>query len=338
MKVRAVLLLAIAILGVACADPMLSPPPRSSRVDIFDDVWQDFDLNYSFFVLKGIDWDSVRAVYRPSALAATSDVQLSGVIGNMLLGLRDRHVSLTTPGHTTVYQSRADLTPTPFDPLLIEQHYLADTGVTNGGHVHYGMAGPTVGYLRIPSFEGTGWESEVDDALSAMGSAKAMIIDVRDNPGGNTGVAANVAGRFATSSRTFGYVRIRQGPKHDDFTGYIAEMVSPAGPRQFRGPVYVLTNRRVYSSAEDFVLAMRVLPSVTTVGDTTAGASGHPIVRELPNGWTIELSTWIEYTPERATFENVGLAPSIEVPATMQDLGAGTDPVLARAIALASTQ
>ena len=338
MRIRAVVLLAVATLGVACADPVLSPPPGSSRVDIFDDVWQDFDLNYSFFVLKGINWDSVRAVYRPSAAAATTDGQLAGIIGNMLLGLRDRHVSLTTPGHTFAYQSSTDLAPAPFDPILIDHRYLTDTGMTSGGHVYYGMAAPNVGYLRISSFEDTGWEGEVDDALNALPSAKAMIVDVRDNPGGNTGTAANVAGRFATESRTFGYVRIRQGPNHDDFTGYIAETVSPAGPRQFRGRVYVLTNRRDYSSAEDFVLAMRVSPAVTTIGDTTAGASGHPLVRELPNGWTIELSTWIEYTPEHTTFENVGLAPSIEVPATMQDLGAGIDPVLARAIALASSQ
>jgi hypothetical protein len=326
----------LCLVGAACSDPSLTAPPASARVDIFDDVWRDFDLNYSFFTLKGIDWDSVRAVYRPRAIAASSDAELARVLGDMLLTLHDRHVSLTTTGRTITYQSQSDLAPTPFDPVLIEQRYLARPGVTAGGHVHYGMASPTVGYVRIPTFEGAGWAGEVDDALGALPDAHALIVDVRDNPGGTTALAADVAGRFTTSAHTFGYVRIRQGPGHDDFTDYIAETVSPSGPKQFDGPLFVLTNRKDYSSAEDFVLAMRTLPQATTVGDTTAGASGSPLVRELPNGWTFDLSTWIEYTPQRTPFENIGLAPAVYVPSTMIDLASGRDPILERAIALAS--
>lgn len=332
---RALVALAIAC-AAACADPSLAPAPSDSNAAVFDAVWRDFDLNYSFFALKSVNWDSVRTAVRPRAVAAASEDELSRVIGGMLMSLHDRHVSLTTPTRTIAYQSATDLAAAPFNPVLIDDDYLRAATVTSGGHVIYGMAAPTVGYLRIPSFEGQGWLGEVDDALAALPNARAMIVDVRQNGGGTNQVAIAAAGRFAATSRVFGYVRIRNGPEHDDFTGYISETVGPAGARQFHGPVIVLTNRKVYSSAEDFVLAARALPNVTVVGDTTAGASGNPLVRELPNGWTFDLSTWIEYTPEKQIFENIGLAPDVYVRAAMSDMVSGRDPILDSAIRLAS--
>jgi C-terminal processing protease CtpA/Prc len=135
--------------------------------------------------------------------------------------------------------------------------------------------------------------------------------------------------------RTFGYVRLRNGPAHDDFTDYIAETVAPTGTRRFGGTVFVLTNRRDFSTAEDFVLAMRAMPRTTIVGDTTAGASGGPIVGELSNGWTYRLSAWIEYTPLHLAFEGVGLAPDVVVQATAADSARGVDAALERALSLA---
>ena len=102
---------------------------------------------------------------------------------------------------------------------------------------------------------------------------RALVVDVRDNPGGNYVLAAAIAGRFADRSRTFGYIRRRNGPHHDDFTGYIGETVEPSGVH-FGGRTFVLTNRRSFSSAEDFVLAMRSITGVMVVGDTTGGATG----------------------------------------------------------------
>ena len=138
-----------------------------------------------------------------------------------------------------------------------------------------------------------------------------MVIDVRNNNGGNRTLALDIAGRFTDRSRTFGYIRIRNGPGHGDFSDFLPADVVPRGPRQFTGQVYVLSNRHDFSSAEDFVLAMRGTGSAKIVGDTTAGVTGGPIVRELANGWTYELSQWIEYTVDKKPFEGIGLAPDI---------------------------
>jgi len=80
------------------------------------------------------------------------------------------------------------------------------------------------------------------------------------------------------------------------------------------------------------VLDLRATARVTIVGDTTGGASGRPIVRELPNGWTYRLSTWVAYTPDGRPYEGIGLPPDRAVQPLPGDWARGTDRVLETAI------
>lgn len=339
MNAARFLSLAAIICCTACTDALVGPSVSTSHADLFDDVWRAVDLHYSFFQLKKVNWDSVGAHYRPLALATPTDREFATVLSQMLRELKDIHVSITPTGtaSTTRYMAMSDTARTYFAWDLVARRYVPDSRITPSGHVRYGTTAENVGYMRIANFVGGPWESEVDDVLERLYATgvRSLIVDVRDNGGGQYKLAASIAGRFADRTRTFGYVRYRNGRGHGDFTNYIAETVSPAGPRQFSGRVYVLTNRRALSSAEDFVLAMRTFPTVTVVGDTTAGASGGPIVRELPNGWTYQLSEWIEYTPTRQMFEGVGLVPDVVVKATFAEREHDIDAALERAIALA---
>ncbi len=336
-------LLGMTVLFTACADPSLAPRQSTTPAALFDAVWKEFDLSYSMFSLKRVNWDSIGAAYRPRALAAPTDAALAKVLGEMLLTLRDRHVAFgpTKAGNAIAYLSARDSAPAVYDGMLIEHRYLAGATSTPGGHIRYATVAPRTGYVRIPSFNGTGWASEIDEAIAALRDVTGIILDLRCNAGGTNSLAVEIAGRFADRSRTFGYARVRNGPGHNDFTDFIPEVVRPAGPTQFRGPVIVLTDRKMYSSAEDFVLAMKVLPNVTTMGDTTGGSSGKPIVRELPNGWTYQLSSWIEFNADRVAFEDIGLAPDIYTGPTTRGKTlavVSSDPVLDRAILTAGAK
>jgi C-terminal processing protease CtpA/Prc len=282
---------------------------------MFDDLWREFDLHYSYFALKPVDWDSLGTHYRPLAVAARNDAAFGAVLGTMVGELRDLHVAVTAGDIVYRYRSLYELTGTPIIEGLIFTKYVESSFVSSGGHIRGGRVAPEVGYLRINSFIGEGWSGEMDDALSRLGRVDALIIDVRDNSGGSKQTATEIAGRFADRERTFGYVRLRNGPRHDDFSDDIVETVKPAGSRRFFGPVIVLTNRGSMSAAEDFTLAMHTLSRATIVGDTTAGASGGPLVRELANGWTYQMSQWIAYTADHRIFEGIGLAPDLVVKA-----------------------
>jgi hypothetical protein len=321
----------------SCDGSLIGAPAASDRTSVFDDLWHQVDLHYSFFVLKRINWDSLGAVYRPLAVNATTDASLADVLARMLTELADVHVALTPTGSLTRrYQAKFEFTPTFFDASRVFRRYVTVSPTAPvAGHVRFGLIAPGVGYVSVPSFLGSGWANEMDAAIAALAGATRMIVDVRDNGGGNQPLAVDIAGRFADRARTFGYVRRRNGPAHTDFTDFAAQTVSPSGPTQFTGPVYLLANRRSASSAEDFVRAMHALPNVTVVGDTTAGAAGGPIVRELANGWTYQVSSWIEYGLDRTPFEGVGLAPDVLVKATAADALRDMDPPLERAVALA---
>jgi hypothetical protein len=326
-------------LAAGCTDRLLGPHATPDHAAVFDELWREFDLHYALFPLKGVNWAAVGATYRPRALAATSEPAFASILGEMLDELRDPHVELTPTGvgGSLHYLSRCDTIALYFEPGVIFQRYVPVSALTPGGHMRYGMATPAVGYIQLSSFVGEEWgRSEIDAALAALpGARTALIIDIRNNRGGAVENATQIAGRFADRSHVYGYLRLRNGPGHDDLTDFIEERVEPGPNAGYPGAVFVLTNRRDFSSAEDFVLAMRVLPRVTVVGDTTAGASGGPLVHELPNGWTYELPEWIEYTPDHRIFEEIGLAPQVVVKPTARDTAGGVDPVLERALQLA---
>jgi C-terminal processing protease CtpA/Prc len=302
---------------------------------MFDDLWSQFDLHYSYFGVRGVDWNAMRDKYRPLALAAQSDGAFALALGDMVMELLDLHVSITPgTGATMRWVSSYERQPSGFNATASFSRY-ATTSTFTTGHLRGGITSTGVGYIQIPSFEGDGWAGEMDDALSRLNGVTSLVIDVRNNQGGSKTVAQSVAGRFADRQRTTGYVRLRNGPGHDDFSSDIAETVQPEGTH-FSGPVVVLTNRRSMSSAEDFILAMRAIPGNTIMGDTTAGASGGPLIRELANGWTYQMSQWIAYTADHKTFEGVGLAPDVVVKPSAAALQASlnaNDAPLERAIA-----
>jgi hypothetical protein len=318
---------------VACnSADLVGTEPSRDYGSMFDDMWSQFDLHYSDFGLKGIDWDSVGAHYRPLAVAATSDAQFASVLGQTVSQLHDLHVSVTAGKILYRFHSPYEGS-TAINESAIFGRYVSSSFTTSGGHISAGLVAPRIGYARIASFVGDDWSAEMDAVLARLGPLDAMIVDVRDNAGGNKTTATNVAGRFADRERTIGYVRLRDGARHDQFSDDIVETVKPQGAAHHAGRVILLTNRGCMSAAEDFTLAMHSLPSATIVGDTTVGASGGPLVRELANGWTYQLSQWIAYTADHKTFEGVGLPPDIYVKGSSSI--SATDAILERAIQLA---
>lgn len=318
---------------VACNNSdLVGPEPSRDYGSMFDDLWTQFDLHYSYFDLRGIDWDAVGAHYRPLAVAAQSDAQFASVLGQTVAQLHDMHVSVTAGDVVYRYQSPYEA-GMAINESAIFGRYVTSPFQTSGGHIRGGFVSPRVGYVRIASFIGDDWAGEMDEALTRLSTVDAIIVDVRGNSGGSKTTATKIAGRFADRERIFGYVRLRNGARHDQFSDDIAETVKPEGSRHHAGRAVVLSNRGCMSAAEDFILAMHALPTVTVVGDTTIGASGGPLVRELANGWTYQLSQWVAYTADHETFEGVGLPPDVAVKAS-SGLST-TDAVLERAITLA---
>ena len=307
--------------------PTAPSAPSSDLAAQFDSLWSTFDREYSYFVHKGIDWNALRATYRPAAVAATDQTGFIAVIRDMLGRLHDLHVVIRDPGGRTI--------PT-YDPQSfvnwdrsVWQQYIARANWTQG-QTDWGYGTfDSVPYIEIGSWGPTSIRSaDFDAALERFQTAPGLIIDVRMNPGGNDSLAFEIAGRFTRTSVVFGSVRFRNGPSHSDFGSPTARTLSPRGSWQYGGQVLLLIGRRCASSNESFIAAMGQLPNVTLVGDRTAGSTGNPGSFPLAGGWSYTVSRWIEYTADNQPIEDIGLTPDVFVPATAADFATGRDPVL----------
>ena len=87
-----------------------------------------------------------------------------------------------------------------------------------------------------------------------------------------------------------GYIRHKTGKGHRDFSPLQAQYLTPSNGIRWQKPVVVITNRGVYSAANEFVKYMKNLPNVTIIGDKTGGGAGMPFSNELPNGWSVRFS------------------------------------------------
>jgi hypothetical protein len=325
-------LLALIVGGTGCTGSLLGTESGEDPVILFDELWGEFDRYYSFFGLKQVDWVDVGARHRARVQAKTTPAELLGVIGEMLDELRDGHITVWAPFAT--YSWTGWYVPYPASFAWDRTApYLPGGGILVAGGVRWGRVASGVGYIHIPHFEDRSVLNGLDAALTALDKDAALIIDVRHNGGGSDTYAVATAGRFADQRYHYRSVSYRNGPGHDDFTEPRKDYVQPEGKAASHHRVMLLTNRRVFSAAEDFVLAMRSLPQVTVVGDTTGGGAGNPITRELSNGWVYRIPRWLVWTPEGQTYEGVGLAPDVAIRFDPADPTRSGDPILEAAIA-----
>lgn len=119
------------------------------------------------------------------------------------------------------------------------------------------------GMIIIRSFADEAVVHAFDEALSTFKDVPGLIIDVRQNGGGDTAVARPIMGRFITEQKPYALMRRHEG---EGLTDPWTEVVDPRGPFTYTAPVVVLTSRWSASMAEGFPMGMRGLGRATIVG------------------------------------------------------------------------
>jgi carboxyl-terminal processing protease len=307
-----------------------APDPTGPEA-VFEHAWRALDRNYAQFGAKGVDWDALYDVYRPMVTPETTDEELWDTILTMTRHLNDGHVCLQDTDLRLCGGPIVGLQYNEFSRDLVVSDYLAGEATTAlDGSFVYGWLPDNVGYIHIADFKDGAEETEatIDAAIELFANADAIIVDVRHNPGGTGAVATSVAGRFADRKRHFMTSWIRYGRDHGDLISPTYWNVEPEGPAQFARPTLLLTHRLSESAADIFALAMRVLPNVMIVGDSTVGALSSQYPERLPNGWRL----WVAYKLLRdhngVCWDGIGVPPDLFIKNTAADIEAGTDRVL----------
>jgi carboxyl-terminal processing protease len=330
MRRRLALALLVMVLApCGCAE-------EDTPLNNFERLWWDFDMRYAQFDVKHIDWDAVYDEQRPQVRDDMSDAALFDVLADMLAAVYDNHATLYGNGAKFQSGSLAGQPMEDFD-LELAKAYLDDPHKAGAGNFTYGTIDGRIGYLHIAamSADEEGWTSDIDKVLARLEGVEAMIVDIRDNPGGNDLESYAIAARFADKKRLAMKTSYRDGPAHDDLGPVKEWYVEPKGPRQFTGPTLLLTHLHSVSAAETFSLAMLELPHVTQLGSTTSGAFANNVPRELLNGWVYTLPIGLFLDADDRCWEGIGLAPLPEnqIKNTKEDIEAGVDVVLETAIA-----
>lgn len=312
-----------------------NPTPYNPQ-GIFNTVWNDFDKTYPYFVHKNINWDSVYTFYYSTISDNTSSQQLFETIGEMTLGLKDIHVNLSSSLGTYHYSKKENYPENPPDNAF---NYLSGITLDNEKAIFGSIKNSNFSYLRIKTFVGN--QGDFEAAVSSLDSLEktdGVIIDIRHNGGGNELNGRAFAGRFIQSETHFKNTRIRNGDGWGDFTDWNQSFFQPNKPIQFDKKIIILTNRRVYSSAELFVLMMKTYPRLVIVGDTTGGASANPSEKTLPNGWKYRVSTWQAADLNYNLIEDNGIPPDHYVLMTEASINDHRDLILQKGIELLDDQ
>lgn len=298
----------------------------------FDALWTILDTHYCFFEQKGLDWDSVYREYRPRVSDNTSRVELFKICSEMVNELRDGHVNLTGDYAVSYYKKWWSDYPQNYDGRLVDQYYMHFSGLQRNGITYY-MLRDSVGYIRYPSFSSSPGETTLDWALAILADCKGLVIDIRDNGGGNLSNVEVLVRRFIDRRILAGSITHKSGPGHGDFSEPYKYYFDPAPDDRYKWlhPVVVLVNRSTFSAANNFASIMALLPGVTIVGDHTGGGSGVPFSSELPCGWGIRFSASPIYDAAGVTTE-WGIAPDIHVDLDPQKALEGIDTMLETAI------
>ena len=198
-----------------------------------------------------------------------------------------------------------------------------------------------VAYVALNEFGDNATAEQFEARFDEIASAGALILDVRDNGGGNSDVGYRVLAcltdkPFRTSRwRTRDYrPTLRAWGRAEGTFGGDADEVQPSGQRLFTKPVVVLIGPHTYSAAEDFVVAFDAMKRGTIVGEPTGGSTGQPLFFKLPGGGTARVCTKRDTYPDGKEFVGVGVQPQVLVRPTVADFRAGRDTVLEAALAL----
>ena len=295
----------------------------------FEALWKIIDEHYCFLDYKqheiGLDWQAVYNKYKVRVDEQMGDAQLFEVLAQMLGELRDGHVNLVASHDYGRYWSWYEDYPTNFSDSLYRLYMGTDYKIASG--LSYRILDDNIGYVRYESFTTAIGEGNLDEVMMYLMLCEGLIIDIRGNGGGNLTNAEKLAARFCQQKTLVGYTQHKTGPGHSDFSPLEAHYLEPSSNIRWQKPVVVLTNRHVYSAANEFVMYMKTLPQVKIVGDRTGGGAGMPFSSSLPNGWNVRFSAVPTYDADRHSTE-FGIEPDYSVSLNAEDFLGGRDTMI----------
>lgn len=186
----------------------------------------------------------------------------------------------------------------------------------------------TIAYIQLTEF-GDKAPSELRKALTETlaKNPKALIFDLRGNPGGYLHIAIEVASEFVDQGKVVLIEKFKTGPQKT----YEAQ----GGGLATKIPMVLLVNEGSASASEILAATLRDYKRATIIGQKSFGKGSVQTTQSLSDDSQLRVTIANFYSPKDVTINHVGITPDIEVPdPTEFERSRGIDPQLQKAIDL----
>lgn len=161
-----------------------------------------------------------------------------------------------------------------------------------------------IGYIEITEFDDVTEDQFAESLAECKGKGmKALILDLRSNPGGNLSTVCEIS-RMVLPKGMIVYTEDKYGNR-DEYTC--------DGARQLQVPAVVLVNDYSASASEILAGAMKDHGIATVMGTTTFGKGIVQRVISLSDGSAVKLTVSKYYTPNGNDIHEKGIEPDVEV-------------------------
>ena len=182
-----------------------------------------------------------------------------------------------------------------------------------------------IGYLKITSFNNSQIREDFDNVFPEILKTKALIIDIRDNGGGNSRNGDYILSHLSNDSICKGDwdsplycpALASWSMKMDNYAGE-NEYVYPIKNKQhYTGAIVTLINRGTFSAAEDFCSSLAWMKRGPIIGQPTGGSTGNGVRVELiPNSSSANICSKHDVGADGSEFVGIGIIPTISVEET----------------------
>ena len=183
-----------------------------------------------------------------------------------------------------------------------------------------------IGYIRISHFNedtSAAFRTAVQEAISA--EARALVIDLRNNPGGYLDTAVDVSSYWVEE----GPIVIERKPGKDAIPHNAVGAATLVGV-----PTIVLVNEGSASASEIVAGALQDYGLARVVGEQTFGKGSVQEFQMLPDGSALKVTVTSWFTPKGRSIDEDGIAPDVVIPFDLESAEKGIDNMLNEALLL----